>query len=379
MTTRRNILEWLAVGTGLGATNACASTPAIDPAAAWRNPGAGEKDPRRWVLAHAILAPNPHNRQPWLVDLPGTDEIVFYADTARLLPATDPPNRQITLGCGAFLEVLDLAARQRGLRADIALWPEGEPQPNLDSRPVARIRLVPDATVRPDPLFAQVLKRHTNREAFDLEAPPTPDALAQVTAAVASPLTAGAVTDAALRRKLIQIGYTGFMLEARTPATGLESVRLMRIGAAEIARHRDGIALEGPMFEVLGATGLISQKSLADPNGLGTRSGTEAVGKVIEKTPAFFWLKGPDNSRATQIASGRAYARAQLTATGLGLSMQPWSMTLQEFPEMAALYRETQGLLGATPDAPLQMLVRLGRAKAVGPAPRRGLAEHIRT
>ena len=113
MTTRRNILEWLSAGGAASAIGACAGTPAVDPAAAWRNPGAGEADPRRWVLAHAILAPNPHNRQPWLVDLPGTDEIAFYVDRSRLLPATDPPNRQITVGCGAFLELLDLAARQR--------------------------------------------------------------------------------------------------------------------------------------------------------------------------------------------------------------------------------------------------------------------------
>ena len=234
MTTRRNILEWLAAGSGASVLSACAGSPDVDPAAAWRSPGAGETDPRRWALAHAILAPNPHNRQPWLVDLPGTDEIVFYADRSRLLPATDPPNRQITLGCGAFLEVLDLAARQRGLRADIALWPDGEPQPVLDDRPVARVKLVPDAAVQPDPLFAQILKRHTNREAYDLKAPPTAEALARITAA-AAPLMAGSVTEQALRLKLIDIGRKGFMLEAQTPATGLESVRLMRIGAAEIA------------------------------------------------------------------------------------------------------------------------------------------------
>ena len=53
-------------------------------------------------------------------------------------------------------------------------------------------------------------------------------------------------------------------------------------------------------------------------------------------------------------------------------------MTLQEFPEMAGLYQETQAALGATPDAPLQMLARIGRAKPGPTSPRRGLAEHIR-
>jgi hypothetical protein len=53
-------------------------------------------------------------------------------------------------------------------------------------------------------------------------------------------------------------------------------------------------------------------------------------------------------------------------------------MTLQEFPQMAALYAETQTALGASPTAPLQMLVRIGRAKPGPQSPRRGLAEHIR-
>ncbi|WP_309643784.1 hypothetical protein, partial [Phenylobacterium sp.] len=108
-----------------------------------------------------------------------------------------------------------------------------------------------------------------------------------------------------------------------------------------------------------------------------SKSGEDIWRKMIEATPAFLWIKSADNSRATQIAAGRAYARAQLTATKLGLSMQPWSMSLQEFPEMAPLYAATQARFGATPAAPVQMLVRLGRAKPAGPSPRRGLAEHI--
>jgi hypothetical protein len=379
MPTRRNVLEILAGAAPIVAAG-CAPSPTIDPAAAWRAPGLGEKDPRRFALAHAILAPNPHNRQPWLVDLVGSDEIVFYADTTRLLPFTDPPNRQITLGCGAFLELLDLAAREIGHRAEVSLWPQGEPQPNLDSRPIAHIKLTRDAAAARDPLFGQITKRHTNREPYDLTSPPSPTDLAQiVAAATVGPLTAGSVVDIATRTKLIDLAWKGWHLEGHTPATHMESIRLLRIGAAEIAEHRDGISLGGPLFEVLKATGMLTPKALADPDSAGAKSNDKAARQALEATPTFFWLKSADNSRATQIAAGRAYARAQLTATKLGLSFQPWSMTLQEFPEMAKLYAATQAELSATPKAPVQMFVRVGRAKAIGPAPRRGLAEHIRT
>ena len=128
----------------------------------------------------------------------------------------------------------------------------------------------------------------------------------------------------------------------------------------------------------MAAVGLLSRKAMADPNSLATQSAIDMFGKVIKNTPAFIWQKGPDNSRATQIAAGRAHARINLTATALGLSIQPWSMTLEEYPEMADLYAQTQRLLGATPQAPLQMLVRVGHAKPGPLSPRRGLTEHIR-
>jgi hypothetical protein len=47
-------------------------------------------DPRLRALSYAILAPNPHNRQPWMVDLSRPETVVLYVDTSRLLPHTDP-------------------------------------------------------------------------------------------------------------------------------------------------------------------------------------------------------------------------------------------------------------------------------------------------
>ena len=72
--------------------------------------------------------------------------------------------------------------------------------------------------------------------------------------------------------------------------------------------------------------------------------------------------------------AGRAYVRAQLAATAHGLSMQPLSQALQEYPEQARLYADVHRLLGATgPGQTVQMWARLGSGPAVQPAPRRGL------
>ncbi|MCE2988450.1 MAG: hypothetical protein LW830_11465, partial [Phenylobacterium sp.] len=107
-------------------------------------------------------------------------------------------------------------------------------------------------------------------------------------------------------------------------------------------------------------------------------SGDDMWRKMIEATPGFFWIRSETADRAVQLAAGRAYARAQLTAAAQGLALHPWSMTLQEFPEMAGLYRQTQELLGAGPDAPVQMLARMGKTRRPSnPAPRRRLDDLI--
>jgi hypothetical protein len=370
-----------------------------DPIAAWRSPGAGETDPRRHALAHAILAPNPHNRQPWLIDLVGDSEILFFVDLERLLPATDPFDRQITLGCGAFLELFELTARANGRSVEITLWPDGEPQPRLDARPIAHIRLI-EATSTRDPLFDQVLARRTNREPFE-DREVSEDDLREIAFQAAYPWlppNIGATPDgspvpvpppAPLRFEWSRAGdqltafralaWNGFDRECHTPAAYQESVDLMRIGRAEIAEHRDGLAIEGPMVEFAHAVGLLTRRSLADTNNRFTKQGIEAWRPLAEHAPAYVWLTTLENTRSAQIMAGRAYARLNLAATGRELAMHPWSQTLQEYPEMADLYAEMERLTGAREGETVQMLARVGYAPEVQPAPRRGLAEHLRS
>ena len=91
--TRRQTLSLLGGGAILAASGgvgyAITRTPqtALAP---WKAAG-GYSDPRMRALSHAILAPNPHNRQPWLVDLSVPEEVTLYIDTDRLLPHTVPP------------------------------------------------------------------------------------------------------------------------------------------------------------------------------------------------------------------------------------------------------------------------------------------------
>src|SRR5688572_17388676 len=164
---------------------ACSSDYPAEAVQAW-HPAADGGDVRRWILGYAILAPHSHNLQSWLVDLRRPGEILLYCDLERLLPETDPYSRQMMVSQGTFLELLDLAARERGQRTEIRLFPEGEfDRGKPDRRPTAHIRIAADSGVKKDPLFAQILKRRTNREAYEAK-PVPPAAVREIAASVAT-------------------------------------------------------------------------------------------------------------------------------------------------------------------------------------------------
>ncbi|WP_066270858.1 Acg family FMN-binding oxidoreductase [Hydrogenophaga palleronii] len=354
----------------------CSSALPPEAIAAWQGPGE-QADVRRWLLGHALLAPHSHNLQSWLVDLGVADEITLFVDRSRLLPETDPFARQILMSQGTFIELLDLAARQKGLRAQVELFPQGAFGPNaVDARPTARIRLAPDASVQPDPLFAQILRRRTNREAYEAREPDAA-ALQAITASVSPyPVRIGFV-GAALPEAMAQhrrIAKEAWRIELVTPRTVEESLRVLRVGPKEITLHRDGLSINDPMVRALAAVGLFSRTQAPGPDSMATTSQIRDFNHKIDSTPAFFWLVSEGNDRVTQVNAGRAYVRAQLAATAAGLSMQPLSQALQEYPEQAVPYAEIHQLLAApAPRFTVQMWARLGYAPAIEPAPRRGL------
>jgi len=360
----------------------CAAVPdaAIDP---WRSAGR-DPDPRRRLVSWAILAPNPHNLQPWLIELPADGSIVLRHDPTRTLPMTDPPQRQLAIGHGAFLELLTMAAAAEGLRATVEPFPAGEPGPDaLDARPIARVRLAagagPGSTASPDPLFAQVGARTTWKTPF-AATPVAPDALAALLATATRPGVAATGTqDPATVAKLNDVMVRAWEIEQRTPRTWKESVDLTRVGAAEIARHRDGISLGGTMMEALRLAGQMTPEKAMDPSSMYFSSGLKRVRDWVPNTGTWIWLTTTARGRAAQLEAGRAFVRLQLAAASLGLVTQPPSQVLQEFPEMRALQREFEALVGQRDGDKVQMLVRVGHPTgAATKSPRRPLDAFVR-
>ena len=340
-------------------------------------------DLRRWMLAHALLAPNPHNRQPWLADLRRDGEITLVCDGDRLLPETDPFGRQIVIGCGAFIELAVMAAAERGVAVQVQAFPDGEPAADRlpGGRAIARLVLVQPGSATPDPLFAQVRRRHTHKGVYDsARAVPAALTASWLASAQTAGLRAGVADDAQQMQTLRTLTRKAYEIECTTPRTWLESAHLMRIGPDAIARHRDGISIPAALPRLMHAVGLFDPLQVPVHGSTGYRAVMDRF-DAHQTGSGYLWLASAGNGRRAQLASGRAYVRAHLMATAAGVDMHPLSQALQEFDEVREPHLAVHRLLGLDPaQHTLQMLARVGYGVTpTGPSPRRELGGLVRT
>ncbi|MEM7471681.1 MAG: twin-arginine translocation pathway signal protein [Pseudomonadota bacterium] len=329
---------------------------------------AGQYDsPRMRALSYAILSPNPHNRQPWKVDLSMPDQITLYVDTDRLLPHTDPFSRQIVIGLGCFLETLRIAASQDGYDAQFDLFPQGEMTQALDQRPVAHIRFKKGGM--PDPFFAQIMERRTQKEPFDLTRRVSPDILPRLEAACVNGTRTGSTVETSVVQTLRDLARAALVIEVETPHTFKESVDLFRIGHKEIDANPDGIDFSGPIFETMSTFGMFTREAAMDTSTTAYKEGMAAVLENAETAMGFIWMKTDGNTRTDQINAGRDWVRMNLATTREGVAMQPLSQALQEYPEMTQLYGDIHQML-APEGGTLQMFARLGYCAPVPQSPR---------
>ena len=355
--SRRKALSLIGGGTvlaaGLGGAvwaNTRSPSRALEP---WEVAGAPD-DPRLAALSYAILAPNPHNLQPWMVGLEGTDTATLWRDPSRGLPMTDPADRQIVIGLGCFLEQARIAATMTGHEVETALWPDGP------DGPVAAMRFASGAAR--DPLADAIMDRRSCKEPFGSTALSEGDIAAL--AAEADRI----VTDPAEVEAIRAITLEAWTIEAHTPRTMKESADLMRFGRRQIEANPDGIDMGGAMLEGLHLAGLLDAEEVVDPGSMAFAEGARMYDEMLRATPAYAVIVGPDGPE-DRIEAGRRYLRLNLAATGAGVSMHPVSQALQEFPEMASPYAAIHGIL-APDGGTVHMLARAGYGPAVPRTPR---------
>ena len=346
----------------------------------WKGPVAGETDIRWIVLSYAILAANPHNKQPWIVDLTGPTSFELYVDQQRLLPETDPPARQIHIGQGTFLENLELAARQHGYRADIDYFPKGEyDNAVVEDKPVASIELRIDGSIAKDALFESILQRQSNKRTYT-DSALTVDQLGGLRNTQIDPrLRLTIADDNALKTELSQIMTDAMSIETSNKMRDAETVTMFRFNDKERGRYRDGFSVA--QSGMTGFKGWVAETfflSREDTEEDSTSFGEQAVditNDQAQSAAAFGWISTASNTRLDQVVTGRAYERLNLTATALGIAMHPMSQVLQEYSDMADLQRRFLAYLEFPQGHTIQMLFRLGIAEPVEHSPRRSVKD----
>lgn len=388
---RRNFIRVMMAGTTgalflpgfLSGCNASSPESALE---AWSGPDSTEKDIRILVLSYAILAANPHNIQPWLIDLKSPTSMDLYVDQTRLLPETDPPARQIHIGQGTFLENLSIAAKTYDYEAKIEYFPKGmySNQETLD-RPVASIQLEKKSAVNPDPLFASILKRQSNKRNYEAEELSN-ELLEQLQSQYQSDVsTFHWSNDPQLRKQLAVLLGKSMEIETQAHKRNLESLAMFRFNQEEVEKYRDGFSLANS-----GVTGM--KRWVAEKFFIGNRediaqgkdksfeeASVDFTQKQADSAAAFGWIVSPQNTRLDQVKIGRVYQRVNLLTTQMGVAQHPMSQILEEYSEMNSLQKEFHQLLKIPEGHTVQMIFRLGKADPVTHSPRREIKKLLKS
>jgi hypothetical protein len=322
--SRRHVLKLLGAG---GATVLVAGTGGLgyrvyDTAAL--SPGSGDAyDPwRHWqdtpgllgAVGAAVLAPSPHNTQPWAFGI-RADAVDVFLDAARDTGTVDPFHREQHIGLGCAIENLVLACQARGLRPEVALLPDGPSGPRM-----AEISVQASQPAR-SRLHDVIGDRHTNRGPYQAKAVPLPilNALVDQTGLPGLQVhwIADPVPRAALSRLLIEAATALCDDEQQSK----DNFAWFRADNDEIQRHRDGLSLGGQGF---GSVMLAVAKLLpASSRAGGDQFWVKQTTTVHTATAAAYGVitTGRPDDRFTQLTAGRLLERIHLTATSRGIAL----------------------------------------------------------
>ncbi len=123
-----------------------------------------EKPPRtitEQILDAARWAPSGDNTQPWQFEIVNDHHIVIHGHDTRDWCVYDLEGRASQLAIGALLESIAIAASQFGLEAEFNLRKESP-----ETHPIIDVFLKENPDIKPDPLFPYLPERTVNRRPF---------------------------------------------------------------------------------------------------------------------------------------------------------------------------------------------------------------------
>lgn len=265
----------------------------------------------RALVRYAVLAPSGHNAQPWQFRV-GHRRVDVLADLSRWPRVADPDGRELHVSLGCALENLLIAAEHLGgLGHEVAYFPD-------PAAPAwaASVRFRPGgarAATRPDGLFDMIPVRRTNRRPYDGR-PVPPDALRQLGACCAGRggrIGVDFLDGAEDRWRVDALVACADAIECADPAYRSE------MGAAV---GRGAFGDPWPLSRL----GQLATASLD----LGYARARHDS-RLLLSAPVFGVVSTAGDTPALRVRAGQAFERLWLTATRLGLQLQPMTQVLQ--------------------------------------------------
>lgn len=110
------------------------------------------------ILALARWAPSGDNTQPWRFEIIDDRQVIVHGFDTRAHCVYDLDGHPSQIAHGALLETLAIAASAHGLRTEISRRPDSP-----DTQPDYLVHLIPDSALTPDPLLAYIRQRSVQR------------------------------------------------------------------------------------------------------------------------------------------------------------------------------------------------------------------------
>lgn len=346
-----------------GNNSLLAATPGTEKKAKKRPDPNSFKQPIMKAIAVGLNAPSPHNTQSWKFKVLDDHAMMLYVDERILLPATDPPSRQIHLGAGCFIETLAVGITAFGYAAQVRLFPEGyHSDQDFGRKPVAQISLVKRAEAA-DPLAAFIDKRQTNRKAYHGSLVSEAEFQALQSAAGNGHSRVRFINSG--MEPYFELFFKGFEIESRTFSTNEETRKLFRFSEKQRAEKGDGMSI--PQMGFSGIAEYFAEKSLdnGDPQKWHSEKSIgqslKAIKKGIKSAKGIVVWITDANTFEDWVLAGRDFVRFSLALTKENLWAHPYNQAIQEYAEMASVREQMDRLLGIAGSQKIQMMVRIGR------------------
>ena len=320
------------------------------------------------AIAYGATASNPHNTQAWKFKIISITEMLIFVDQNRILTETDPPNRQIHIGCGCFIETASIGMIEGGYATKFEYFPEGQyEREHVGAFPVARLAFKLDSSLKISPLNKVLLARRTSRLPYD-NVPITAEIWNKILTLMGKTFyTPRLITDSKTLDEIKPILCDAMKIESHTYRTNEESRVWFRENNDKIASTRDGINLSGN-----GVTGIPKFFARRQLRGLSAEAwhNKSAIGPFLENhtnkvlsSSNILTLKTPTNTMLEWVKVGQDYTRLQLACLVYGFYMQPLSQVLQEFDEMKNLRNKFEKIMNIVYQEKIQMVLRVGKSE----------------